>query len=90
MTLLFPGPVDTAIVRAGRATDIAKRDAEAAFLARRGVSAAYVAKRCLRGVERNRARVVVSLDYRLIDLCSRVAPTLTLWAVTRLAPRLPF
>lgn len=40
--------------------------------------------------ERDRARVVISWDYVLIDLVARLSPSGALWAVQRLAPRLPF
>lgn len=90
VTLLFPGPVDTGIVRAGRATSSDQRDAEAAFVKARGLSAERVAARCLEGVRRDRARVVVGVDYALFDLGVRASPTLALAAVGALKDRLPF
>lgn len=90
VTLLFPGPVDTAIVRRGRTTSEAQREAEAAFLARRAVDPRMVARRCLAGVLANRARVVVSLDYHAIDLAVRLSPSLTLAALARATRKLPF
>ncbi|MCB9759767.1 MAG: SDR family oxidoreductase [Alphaproteobacteria bacterium] len=90
VTLLFPGPVDTAILRQGRATDPAQREAEVAFLARRSVPPERVAARCLRAVERNQTRVLVSLDYLMLDILARLSPSLALWLVTRLSRRMPF
>lgn len=90
VTILFPGPVDTGLVRRGRAVSSAQRDAEAAFLARRAVPADHVARRCLRGVEQNASRVVVSLDYRLVDWLARLSPRFALWCVAAATRRLPF
>jgi short-subunit dehydrogenase len=89
VTVAYPGPVATNIVRDGRAADAAARDAEAAFLARRGVAAERVAAKILRGVERNAARVVVGFDYRAIDWLVRLAPTWTQWLVGRYGARFP-
>jgi NAD(P)-dependent dehydrogenase (short-subunit alcohol dehydrogenase family) len=90
VTTLFPGPVDTGLVRHGRAVSSAQREAETAFLARRGVRAARVAERCLRGVERNAARVIVSFDYRFLDWLVRLSPRFALWCAGVAARRLPF
>lgn len=89
VTLLFPGPVDTGLIRNGRAVDLKQRSAEAAFVARRAVPAARVVDRCLSGVARNAPRVVVSTDYILMDLAARLAPVWTLRCVAWLAHRLP-
>ncbi len=90
VTLLFPGPVDTEIVRAGRAVDPAQRAAEADFLASRAIPAKTVARRCIRAIRRNPARIVIGSDYAMIDLISRIWPSLALWLVGRLSRRMPF
>lgn len=90
VTTLFPGPVKTDIVRRGRAVSASQRDAEAAFLDRRALDPAHVARRCLDGVRRDHARVVVGIDYAMLDLAVRVAPSLALAAVTRASKRMPF
>ncbi len=90
VTTLFPGPVATALVRDGRAVSAAQRDAEAAFLARRAIAPRRVAMRCLDGVRRDRARVVVGVDYRALELAVRLAPQLTHAVVARMSKRLPF
>lgn len=90
VTLLFPGPLDTAIVREGRAVDPQKRAAEAAFLKDRAVPLEKVVARALRGIERDHARVVVGSDYHLIDAAVRVSPALSLAAISRFAKRMPF
>ncbi len=90
VTTLFPGPVDTGLVRNGRATSDAQREAEIAFLARRAVPAALVAARCLAGVERNASRVIVGFDYRLLELLTRLSPRFALWCIGLAARRMPF
>jgi NAD(P)-dependent dehydrogenase (short-subunit alcohol dehydrogenase family) len=90
VTLLFPGPVDTNLVRGGRSTEAGQREREADFIASRAVDARRVARRCLAGVKANRARVLVGLDYRALDAAVRCAPALTLAAVSMLSRRLPF
>lgn len=90
VTLLFPGPVDTNLVRKGDAVDPKQRDQEAAFLARRAIPVERVAARCLRGVRKNAARVVVGMDYRLLDWAVRASPELAAAAVTAMSRRLPF
>jgi short-subunit dehydrogenase len=90
VTLLFPGPVATNLVHNGRAVDPQQRQREARFLQSHSLSPARVARRCLAGVRRNRARVLVGFDYRLIDLVARCAPSLALSGVAALHRRLPF
>jgi NAD(P)-dependent dehydrogenase (short-subunit alcohol dehydrogenase family) len=90
VTLLFPGPVDTNLVRRGRATDTQQREREAEFLAARAVSPERVAKRCLAAMRSNRARVLVGTDYHLVDLAVRVSPSLALAGIAMLSRRMPF
>jgi short-subunit dehydrogenase len=90
VTLLFPGPLDTAIVRDGRATDPKKRAAEADFLRERAIPLEKVVARAIRGIERDHARVVVGSDYLLLDAAVRLAPSLSLAAITRMQKRMPF
>src|SRR4030095_7482551 len=71
VTVVYPGPVDTTLVRDGRATDDQARQEEAELLVRRGIPADWVARQVIRAVERNVARVVVGLDYRAIHLLRR-------------------
>jgi short-subunit dehydrogenase len=89
VTVVYPGPVDTNLVRDGRFTDEQARGAEVAFLARRALPADLVARRVIRGVERDSARVVVGLDYRAIDLVVRLMPSWALWLAGRFGRR-PF
>ena len=79
VTVVYPGPVDSNLVRDGRFTDERARSEEVAFLARRALPADLVARQIIRGIERNTARVVVGLDYRAIDLLVRLMPS---WALS--------
>jgi short-subunit dehydrogenase len=87
VTVVYPGPVDTSLVRDGRATDEQARQEEAKFLAHRGIPAAWVARQVIRAVERNAARVVVGLEYRAIDLLVRLAPSWALALIGRFCRR---
>jgi short-subunit dehydrogenase len=89
VTVVYPGPVDTNLVRDGRATDDRARQEEAEFLVRRGIPADWVARQVIRAVERNVARVVVGLDYRAIDLLVRLAPSWALALIGRFSRRFP-
>ncbi len=89
VTVVYPGPVDTNLVRDGRATDDRARQEEAEFLARRGLPTDRVARQVIRAVERDAARVVVGLDYRAIDLLVRLAPSWTLALIRRFGRRFP-
>ena len=90
VTLLFPGPLDTSLVRDGRAVDREKQAKEAEFVRARAVSLERVVRRTLRAVERDRARVLVGADYRLLGAAVRLSPTGALAGVTRSRSRMPF
>jgi len=90
VTLLFPGPLDTSLVRDGRAVDREKQAKEAEFVRARAVSLDRVVRRTLRAVERDYARVLVGADYRFFDAAVRLSPTGALAAVTRARTRMPF
>jgi short-subunit dehydrogenase len=89
VTVVYPGPVDTNLVRDGRTTDDRARQEEAEFLARRGLPADRMARQVIRAVERDAARVVVGLDYRAIDLLVRLAPSWALALIGRFGQRFP-
>lgn len=74
VTVLYPGPVDTGIVREGRAMSESQRKREVSFLASRAIPVETVAKATLRGIDRNAARVILSWDYLVIDWLTRLAP----------------
>jgi NADP-dependent 3-hydroxy acid dehydrogenase YdfG len=90
VSCIFPGAVDTGLIRSGRSTDPAKRDREAAFVAERSIGAEGVAARVVRAIRRNEGRVLIGTDTWGIEVAMRVAPGVTSWLVARLARRLPF
>jgi short-subunit dehydrogenase len=88
VTVLYPGPVDTNLVRDGRIEDERDRAPEVALLASRGLSPALVARRTIRAIERDAARVVIGRDYRALDLAARLSPAWTPALVSRVVLRL--
>lgn len=87
VTALYPGPVDTGIIRHGRAVSESQRAREASFLARRGVPLDCVARAAVDGMLANHPRVVLSPDYRALDILTRFAPRALRDAVIRLGAR---
>jgi short-subunit dehydrogenase len=87
VTAIYPGPVDTGLVRDGRA-DPRQREAEASFVARRAIPVETVASATVRAIHRNQLRVRLSVDYALIDWITRLAPSLALKLFARVP--LPF
>lgn len=90
LTVVYPGPVQTNILRNGRATSESQQQAEAEFLASRAIPAARVAQQVLRGIQRNAARVRLSLDYAAIDWLTRLSPALAQTGGAWAARRMPF
>ena len=90
VTVVYPGPVQTNILRDGRATSAAQRQAEAEFLARRAIPAEQVAAKVLWGIRKNAARVRLSLDYAAIDWLTRLSPALAQAGGAWAARRMPF
>lgn len=88
---VYPGPVNTGIVRAGRSVHEDARQREAGLLAKCGLAPDAVAKAIVRAIEGRTAQVVVGFGTRLIDVASRMAPALTMHTVAHLTKRLaPF
>jgi short-subunit dehydrogenase len=90
LTTVYPGPVDTGLIRHGRTWDESKRAAEAEFVTSRGLPPETVAKRICRGIERNRKRVLIGKETHLIDLMTRAFPTLSATLAGRMRDRFPF
>ena len=90
LTVLYPGAVATDIVHRGRVADPAQREAEARFLASRALPVERAAQAMLRGIRHDHARVLVGMDYRLIDWMARLSPAMAAWLMGRLAQRMPF
>ncbi|MGA3238268.1 MAG: SDR family oxidoreductase [Bryobacteraceae bacterium] len=81
VTLLYPGPLNTSLVRNGISDSDRRRQLEVEFLTRRGLPLDRVARRCLDQLLRNPSRIVVGLDYRLLDMLARLSPQLAGWAM---------
>ncbi len=90
VTVVYPGPVQTNIVRDGRVASEAQRQAEAEFLVSRAIPAEQVAVNVLRGIKRNSARIRLSLDYAAIDWLTRLSPTLAQAGGAWAARKMPF
>ncbi len=90
VTCVYPGAVDTNLIRTSRAADPTKRDREAQFVAARATPVDAVARQIVRGIERGQARVLIGRDTFLIDALTRLSPRLANALVTRLSKRLPF
>lgn len=90
VTCVYPGAVDTELIRSSRATDPHKRDLEARFVAQRGIPLDHVAQRIVAGVARRQARVLIGSDTYVIDLMTRFFPGLTQRLIGRFHHRLPF
>jgi short-subunit dehydrogenase len=90
VTCVYPGAVDTAIVRKGRVQDPAKRDIEAEFVRRRSIKMDTATRKIVRAIERDRARVRIGRDTYAIDLMTRLFPVSTNKLVSRIQRRLPF
>ena len=90
VTCVFPGPVDTDIVRNSRYVQEEKRRLEARFLAGRSIPMEKVVKRIIRGIERESSRVLIGRETFLFDLFARAAPGFTNWLIAKFHRRLPF
>jgi short-subunit dehydrogenase len=87
---VYPGAVDTALIRSSRGSDLHKRDLEAEFVAQRGIPLDHVARRIINGIKHNQARILIGRDTYLIDIMSRLAPNLTQYLIGRFHHLIPF
>jgi short-subunit dehydrogenase len=90
VTCVFPGPVDTQLVRNSRYANETKREIEAVFVAKRGIPMDKVVKRITKSIENGRGRLLIGSDTYMFDLFARAAPELTNWLITRFHKRLAF
>jgi short-subunit dehydrogenase len=90
LSCVYPGAVDTALIRSSRGSDIHKRDLEAEFVAQRGIPLDHVAQRIIKGVKRKQARILIGRDTYLIDMMSRFTPNLTQYLIGRFHHLIPF
>jgi NAD(P)-dependent dehydrogenase (short-subunit alcohol dehydrogenase family) len=90
VTLAYPGPLPTAIASRGFCDSEERRERENHFLSNRGLPLADVARRCLDRLAGNPSRIVIGLDYHLIDLLARASPRLAGRAMATAAARAGF
>jgi short-subunit dehydrogenase len=76
VTVLYPGPLLTSLVRTGVSDSEQKRHREEKFLHDRGLSPEHAARLSLRRMLANPRRIVIGLDYPLLDLMVRISPRL--------------
>ena len=76
VTVLYPGPLNTSIVRNGFSDSADSQEREQEFLRSRGLPLGAVAKRSLDRLRTNPSRIVIGADYRLMDLLGRLSPGL--------------
>jgi short-subunit dehydrogenase len=89
VTAAYPGATATEVVVRGYAVDSVKQAREARFLAR-GMNPDIVGERIVKAVERGRARTLIGIDTRGIDVATRISPRLAQYLVARLWRRIPF
>ena len=90
VTNIFPGAVDTNLIRDGRVWDPKAGDAEVRFVTTRGSPMRRVVRGTLAGIERHRARVFIGTTAWSLDLAARVAPVLLNTSIGRWRHRVPF
>jgi short-subunit dehydrogenase len=76
VTVLYPGPLHTSLVRSGVSDSAQRREREEKFLVDRGLSLERVARRSLDRLMTNPSRIVIGADCRLLDLLNRLSPSL--------------
>src|SRR5260370_2587356 len=76
VTLLYPGPLPNRLVRSGLCDSEERRKREEQFLVRRGLRGERVARQCLDDLLTDPSRIVIGLDYRVMDMLARFSPRL--------------
>jgi short-subunit dehydrogenase len=76
VTLLYPGPLRTSLVRSGFCDSEQSREREERFLSARGLPLQHVVRLVLDRLLNNPSRIVIGLDYRVLDLLVRLSPGL--------------
>ena len=90
VTILYPGPLDTGLVRDGISDSESRRNREQQLLIRRGLPLERVARRCLDKLLANPGRIVLGRDYLLLDAIARLSPALGARAMAVAAGRVGF
>jgi short-subunit dehydrogenase len=76
VSVLYPGPMHTALVRSGISDSEGRRERENRFLETRGASPERVACIALDRLLANPNRILIGFDYRALDLLARLSPWL--------------
>lgn len=76
VTVLYPGPLNTGLVQNGFCDSEERRNREVRHLRRRGLRLERVVRLCLDRLLSNPARIVVGLDYLMLDGLIRLSPRL--------------
>jgi short-subunit dehydrogenase len=76
VSVLYPGPMHTALVRRGISDSQGRRERENRFLETRGASPERVACITLDRLLANPSRILIGFDYRALDLLARLSPGL--------------
>ena len=87
---MYPGPLATSLIRGGISDSEERRQREERFLLSRRARLERVVRRCLDGLLSNPARIVVGLDYQLLDMLVRLSPRLASRAMAVVATRAGF
>jgi short-subunit dehydrogenase len=90
VTVLYPGPLRTSLVAKGMSDSEERRKREEQFLLRRGLPTERVARQCLDRLLRSPGRIVIGLDYHLLDVLARLSPRLAARAMEFGAARAGF
>ena len=90
LTCVYPGPVNTNLVRNSRAWDLTKKHLEAEFIKKRGVPIEHVARRVVNGIEKGRARVLIGKETYLFEMMARFFPVISNSIIGRIRDKIPF
>lgn len=90
LTCVYPGPVDTNLVRSSRAADLTKKHLETEFLEKRGLPIKRVARRIVDGIEKGRARVLLGKETYLLDIMARFFSVISNSVIGRMREKVPF
>jgi short-subunit dehydrogenase len=90
VSVLYPGPMHTALVRSGISDSQERREREDRFLETRGISPDRAASVALDRLLANPSRILIGFDYRTLDLLARFSPGLAEQSVRLGAMRAKF
>ena len=90
VTVLYPGPLYTSLIRSGVSDSAETLEREQKFLMDRGLSLERVARRCLDRLVTNPGRIVIGADYHLVDALNRLSPSLAARVIQFVSQRAGF